>query len=278
MARRILQCRDLPRLREGLEAGAEWRKALDVAEQSFVEAAFSAPVVGLRAPLVAGSSFFVRWGSGYRKASNTLASLVRTELPGDAPQRVALVDELLNVASLQKRWDSDMEFCIQSLGEYWRGERTDFGRLLTITLWCERVAAGASDCSVDAALRLAQSPEDLARQYRSLSEQAPLARRAVDDVLNILDIEPEAFSKQETGSSELDDIAYRVERMAQSTDRYVNWAQLSRHHSKLVKAGLPDLALKMRTLALDGAAAATELRYARSERLWKAAIGASPAL
>lgn len=279
LARTILSAPDLPRLQEALQAGARWRSTYEGALATFVEAAFQTPATNLRGPLIAGTqSFFARWGGAYRGASRELAGLLRGALPKPADERVELVDRLGAVAAMRTAWDDDRDYCARVLGDAWRGEKTDFERLLTVADWCSRLRTASMKPSEDRMLDLASRPDSIAAMRSALRETAPAAATAVQDVVRLLDLDPALFGGEGVEEGDLGEIAARFGAMAASTDRYAAWAQLARLHGMIVDAGIADLADRMRDGDLTGSSAGIELRFARAERLWNIALDASPAL
>lgn len=275
----LLSAPDLPRLKKAIEAGFSWRSSHDAAEEIFVEAAFATPTAALRGPLVSGTrSFLARLGGAYRAASRELASFLRGALPKAADKRVELVDRLNGVGSLKARWEDDKDYCLRALGDAWHGERTDFGALLSIATWCERVCGASLNCPHVALLALAQQPDLLAKMRHALSKTEPLVRHCLDEVVRVLKLDLNAFGELGPEKANLDQMAARLGAMASSTDRYAAWTNLTRLHGRLVSGGVADLAQRMRVGDFDDVAAAVELRFARAERLWSVALGSSPVL
>ena len=279
VARAVLSAPDPTRLRETIEAGVAWRTAQDGAAAIFVDAAFQTQVGHLRAPLVRGSrSFFARWGGAYRSASRGLAGLLRGEMPKSAADRVALVDQLTALAAMRTAWQGDREYCARMLGDAWRNERTDFGRLLPAIAWSERLRTAGMSTPEDRMLDLAGHADVLASMQRALRETEPVARAALHDATTLLEILPSSWGLESFDTAPIQAIGDRLQGMAQATDRYASFAQLARLHRALDQAGLGTLAERMRSRSLNGSSAAIELQFARAERLWKTALDQSPAL
>ena len=274
LARALLAAPDPARLADGLASAGAWRAARDAAEVDFVDAAFATDVTQLHAPLVAGaSSFFARWGSAYRSASRVLAGLLRGPLPSMADERLALVDRLLDVQALRRRWSEDEAFLAAATGAAWRGERTDFAATATVAAWCAGVRAAPLAAAPDRLVMIASAPADLAAMIDALRRAEPTARTATGQVIRALQLDGDAFAE-----ADLTDVAARFRVMASSVDRYGEWARLCALRAKLEAAGLGELASRVAAGALDGPAAVTELRFARAERIWRDAVAAQPAL
>ncbi len=273
-ARALLVTADPVRLREGLDGAQDWRAARNAAGADFVDAAFTTDVADLRAPLVAGaSSFFSRWGSAYRSASRTLAGSLRGPLPSSADGRLALLDRLLDVQALRARWGEDEAFLASALGGAWRGERTDFVATAALATWCAGLGGAPLIADPERLVRIASAPAELAMTTNALRQAQTCARTAIDQVVRALEPDCGTFAQ-----ADLTEVAARLRAMAASTDRYGEWARLCSLRERLDAVGLGDLAARVASGAIDGQAAATELRFARAERLWQGAIATQPAL
>jgi hypothetical protein len=97
-----------------------------------------------------------------------------------------------------------------------RGERTDFERLLTIDIWCRRLADAAIQPSSDAALSLAATPVRIAAMRRTLAAATPAARLGIDEVSCLLDLDPQSFRPDGVESSPLLGIAGRFGAIARA--------------------------------------------------------------
>lgn len=278
-ARAMLSSLDLPRLHEALRTGTAWKEARDRAEAIFIEAAFDVHAASLRGPFVSGArSFLARWGGAYRGASQELAGLMRETLPKTAAERLELVDRLTQISATKARWSGESEYCGRVLGDAWRGERTDFVRLLSIADWCNRLSGSPLKAPQDLMLALAGRADAVAAMRRALREAEPMARTALREAVRLLDLDVSALGEGGLDGSDLNAVAARFGSMAAATDRYASWAQLARLHDTLRAAGIADLADRMRSGELDCTTASVELRFARAERLWKLAIEQNPIL
>ncbi len=279
IARVILSAPDLERLRQMIQAGADWRGARDQGAVLFIDAAFEYSAAGLRAPLVAGAnSFFAQWGSAYRKASRELAGLLRGQLPKSAAERVKLLDLLGDIGSKKTQWEADREYGARVLGAEYRGELTNFGQLLAIVQWCERLAGALMSCEREAMLRFTTQADAIAQMRAEIREAEPIARTAVQELFRLLDIDVEVLGPGGIDKADLTSLALRLESMANALDRYASWAEMSRLNQRLIEAGVPELAERMRTGMLDGPAASMELRFARAECIWREALKQSAIL
>lgn len=278
LAKAVFITSDLVRLTEAVETARKWRTLRDAEASLFTEAAFDSEVAGLRSPLVAGiSSFFARWGSAYRDASRQLAGMLQGPLPKTAAERVDNIDRLLQVRQLRSRWGEDESFMSKALGEFWRGERTDFDRVETIVKWVSQVKEAPLSIEADFAITLGTDSSTLDSMIAQLESQGPLARRAIDKVIATIQLDPAAF---DGGLQDVNitDIRARFFTMAEATDRYADWARLCGLQRKLDRGGLSALSNRISDGSLDASSAVVELKFARAERLWQHALEAAPAL
>jgi hypothetical protein len=279
LASQIISAPDKTRLAEALDKAATWSRERDAAAATFVEEAFSKAVSGLRTPIVAGeASFFRRWGSEYRNASRALAGLLRGGLPKAASERLALINRLSTIQEMRTRWGEDEAYCASVLGELWRGERTDFDGVRGISDWCRRVGEAKLPIAPDWAVNLAMASGELADLAHALRQAEPGAREALDDVAQLLGLDPTTLGSVSIEEAELRRVTTRFESIAKATDRYSEWTRLNHLKTRLESLGAGALAARMDAGVLDGPRATTELRFARAERLWRDALAASPEL
>lgn len=275
----LLAEHDLARLTGALRAGAAWRAARDAAAAQFVDAAFDASPLALRGALAAGTqSFLARWGGAYRGASRELAGMLRGALPKRAPERLALVDLLIEIDAQKKRWQEDEAYCATRLGQAWRGAQTDFAALLSVAAWCEQARKAPLACPPRILVALGSQPDLVAGIARKLGELEPAAEAAVLDVTNTLQLAPKVLGNEDPSHHLLPAVRAWIERVLASGDKYAGWAALRKARAAIAKAGLQDVAARMEAGSVDAGQAATELRFSRAEQLWNAARAASPAL
>jgi hypothetical protein len=268
----ILRADDKPRLTETLAEGAAWRERFDAVQPYFIESAFAPPAAHLRGPLVAGeSSFFARLGSAYRNASKELAGLLRDKLPKKAAERLELLDDLLDVQARYDRWNEDHAYCANILGDEWRGPRTNFELLNLTTRWAAHLCEADIQLSPNSAIATAAKPDALSTWQTQLAELAKLAEEETDAAFGIVVLERRS-------EAPVADIIKRIEEMSAAIPDYQKWSQYCQLVDKLGNAGLGDLIAKMNIEGLTAESAATELRFARAERLWNRALQENSAL
>ncbi|MDF1836185.1 MAG: DUF4011 domain-containing protein, partial [Alteraurantiacibacter sp. bin_em_oilr2.035] len=279
LAKELLRCRDMARLSQALASGRRWREERDAASDYFIDHAFTTDVAHLRAPLIAGTtSFFARWGSSYRNASRELAGLLTDQLPKSADERVELVDSLLQVSRLRNEWGQEEEFCRTTLGENWRCERTDWGRIEAVQAWAARVSSANADLDAEPEFlvptALAVERKNWADKIKQLAGPARTSVALVRDRLRIAD------DRFEEGwdDAQLAEIVGALATMSEAIERYPEWAALVDARAKADAAGIGSLADRMASGECDADAAVVELKFARAEAIWERALGAEPAL
>lgn len=278
LARTIFGISDPARLAEALTTALTWRELRDTATTVFTEAAFEDNVAHLRASLVAGAaSFFARWGSAYRGASRHLGGILRDPLPKAAADRIELVDRLLEIKRLRVHWGDDEAFMGAALGEIWRGERTDFSRTALVAEWVSSARNVPLAIGTEQALALGSDGPAIGAGIGALERLAPVARAAIDRIVAVLQLDAAIFEGG-TDGVDLMDIAARFSAMADSIERYAEWAHLCRLGKRLSDGGVAALAERVADGALNGSAAVIELKFARAERLWRESITAWPEL
>ncbi len=78
-----------------------------------------------------------------------LRDCLSDQLPKSADERVELVDRLLQVSRLRSEWGQEEDFCRTTLGENWRGERTEWEGIQAILAWAVRVSVANADLNAE---------------------------------------------------------------------------------------------------------------------------------
>lgn len=279
LARSMLGCSDLQRLKDTLAAGLTWRRSFDASSSAFVDAAFTQSAGRLRPPLIAGTqSFFARWGGAYRGASRDLAGLLREPLPKDAASRLGHVDTLCDLEARRSNWQEDQDFCARVLVDAWRGDKTDFEKLTAIAEWCAQLQAATLKCPVDALLHLASDTKNLREIRKVLADAQAPANQSSQEIVRALDLDLAVFGQETLVSFDLDALSQRFGEMLAGKDRYAAWGQMVRLEGQLKSTGLDELTQGLCDGSLNSQSAITELRFARAEYQWQAALQRWPEL
>ncbi len=275
----MLRAASLPRLREALTVGREWQEVHLACSGTFVETAFDRSAAHLRGPLAAGAqSFFARWNGAYRVACRDLTGFLREPLPKAPSARLKLVDSLCNVQAKRKSWEAEEPLCARVFENSWRGAKSDFDHLCSVAAWCERLKSTALFGAADSALQLSERP-DVLRQLRSDLQQAVQAvRDHVSELIEALDLDVSIWGGGDLEQLDLETLSRGLARMAWSLEGYPLWCRLSALETQLRGAGIGELVEALKAGRVDCQGAATELRFARVERLWAQALKRSDEL
>jgi hypothetical protein len=278
VVRQLFSISDHARLARNLAEGAAWKKARVDAEDTFVDAAFSISATPLRSAIARGAaSFLTRWGSSYRKASGELSGVLRRDLPKRASERLTLAARLADIQESRERWRAEEDYCARTLGELWRGERTDFETLHACSEWIGRLGAAELRIDVASAIELAVSAETRKALWDRL-KQAEQAKPALLQFMQLLLFDFAPLGASNFDEVDLRNLASRLELIRGALDRYGEWAELNRAREPLITQGLASLLQRMEAGTLTGSDAAEELRYARAELLWRHALDQFPPL
>lgn len=279
LAQALLRCADRGRLKEALATGQRWREERDAVQELFVDHAFDSDVSHLRGPLVAGTqSFFSRWGSAYRSASRELAGLLKDPLPRTAEERLGQVDRLLEIARLRSEWGAEEAFCQKAAGDDWRGGKTDWAAIEKVRSWADDVHSANDYLNAEPdALTAAARAEEREQWIENLRQVHKQACGSVGEIRSVLELGDDRFEEpwNETGLLE---IAAALDAMAESIERYSEWAELIAARKLVDEAGVGPLADRIASGQLSADAAVAELRFARAEAIWKRALDENPAL
>lgn len=269
-----------PRLSEGLAAGTAWAEARAMAEARIGAAAWSADVVALRPPLVRGqASFLSRIFGGYRRASAELGSLLTGALPKSPANRLALVDEVIEVQTLRRRLEEEEGWLQSALGPEWRGERTPFTKIQAAANWLgdlKRCGTFATAAQVTAASGALPDPVEASR---TLSVQVTACREIVSTPLTRLKIKlAQADLGANPDTASLSEVRAAFAQMADNSSRYGDWAGLMRAIETAKAAGAGAVLDAVADGRVEPNRACDEFAYACAEARWTAARSARPDL
>lgn len=267
------------RFAEALEAGVIWARARSAAEGKFATSAWNAELGQIRSAIVAGqSSFLARIFGPYRKASIAFAGLLKEPLPKTAVERLSLVDQLAEVQSRRNRLADEEAWLQSSLGEHWRGERTDFEAYKTLVYWLKKAKAAGfvSVADVMSALDMLQQPSEIAALLLAGAQDAQSKAEKPIDRLK-LDLKQTGLEADLKGAS-MADLATIYDEMRTESWSYASWADLARTTQQMIDAGAGDIVDAIADGRIEPDSAQIEFSYACAEARWNAARIAKPAL
>ena len=193
-------------------------------------------------------------------------------------ERRRLVDELVEVRQLRKRWEDEAEFCSKALGGAWRSERTEFDSLYSLAAWAAGLLKVDFSFHAKGLLALASDGSRLSRCLEGIERLASTGKGLVDKVAHLLDWDPRSLGATEVNDVKLRALVAWLAALASEPQAYEQWVHLIRLEGAIVSSGFAELVARVRSGTFTGEQAVTELRFARAERLWKDALQRHPIL
>ena len=280
---RCLAARNLRERTDALEIariGVAAQQAIATSRRLFLAPAHQADVAAVRSHLARGvGSWLARFGGGYRRASAELGTWLTGALPTTASERVAIVDSLADLITKKSALSQCAAEARALFGPIWSSERTDFAGIIRASEWLTRATARGLGTSVEQALFLANRPEIATRLPENLRQDSQKVRTDTLAFVDTLGLDlTAAFGAASADELPLSDLVDRIETWTQSLDRYSEWAELSRLDAEVRGTGASGLADRIALGQLPPEHAVEELRHARAEVLWTAAIKLDPEL
>jgi very-short-patch-repair endonuclease len=274
-----LSAADRALLREIVGRGMDAVAAIAAVGERFRPAALEADPGGVRSGLARGVGAWFPWLSGsYRRASAELATWLVEPLPATAAERLACADALVDLRARRRALAEDATAAVALIGPLWTGERTDFAALNRVAAWLDEAQAAGVGEGLGPALQVAAAggAEEAATRLAFASDAVAQVLATLFSTL-ALDC-PTAFGVAGPEAIPLEEANARLAAWAAPGDSYAAFADLARCDAELRAAGLAALADRLADGRLDPERAGEELRHARAEALWKAAIKAAPDL
>ncbi|MCS4193518.1 very-short-patch-repair endonuclease/DNA polymerase III delta prime subunit/DNA-binding MarR family transcriptional regulator [Salinibacter ruber] len=183
-------------LRDLVEAGERYAALHAEHDEVLIPEAWDQDVFDIRQGLAKHGEKWYRWIFGeWRTAKNDLAALCRQDLPGEAQERLDLVDAILEAQRLTETLDEHEALASEAFGASWRGASSDWTRLREVTDYLIEVHQAVREGRLPEALlgTLADLP-DLGA-VESMVEELYAHRQELsdvtEDVQNEIDLDPE---------------------------------------------------------------------------------------
>lgn len=227
-AQTIAQHGGIDRARHLAEIGTAYDVARSAHGALFNSSAVTARIDHLRSMLATGNSFFGRLGRAYRTASSELASLTKSALPKRQPERMQLLDKLVQIQESRGRLLALEPLGIELIGNLWRGENTDFGSLSAATAWLGQLLQTAVKLNAEAAVGLRKHEPAQLRVLRDhVAKRGFDVRAQAQEVIATLNLDLESvFGASTIESVPFDRLSAAVRVWLANLERLDEWAQL----------------------------------------------------
>ena len=266
------------RIRDASELGVAWTDLKAAHAATFVDAAWDIPSAPLRVSLTAGLSFFGRFRSSYRRASKLLATLIKVPLPRTAQHRIAMVDTLIAIEKAREELKAEDAAMSVVLPVHWRGPRTDFALLHTVSGALHSLAAQLVTPRVDSVIEITR--QKLACDYiAELKRLSDAIVHAADDVLLALGVNVrEAFQVEGLDHIPLRALAVKAQVWRDSQSRFDEWRRLATADLRVRNLSATALADALAAGRVPPSAAKAVLDCTFAETVWQKAVAALPDL
>lgn len=269
------------RMSDGLEAGERWFLSFEPASSRFGSSAWAySSAAVIRPHLVAGqNSVFSRIFGKYRGASKELASLLAGELPKTPGERLALLDQLIEVQSRRKRLAEEEPWLQSALGAEWRGERTPFSSLKATFHWLSDVKSSVRFKNSADLKRALAALDDPTAVGNALAERVRVCRSRIEAPLKRLDLDlGQADMPLQLEVVPLEELREAFAQMSRAPGGYGEWVKLLRSTAQAEQNGAGAVIDAIGDGRIDPSLAAQEFAYACAEARWNAARAERPEL
>ncbi|GAB0057353.1 hypothetical protein SIID45300_01680 [Candidatus Magnetaquicoccaceae bacterium FCR-1] len=251
-----------------LHAGQDWQSVREKEAALYTEAALTFPLDDLRTRIYHGvCSFWSRLFGGYREASRALQVLVNVPTPKEPEKKLALIDTLLSLQRIRATLAQNEALLSSALGGFWRGESTDFTRMISIHEWVQALRSTYKNNATQAVIQKLASKRQTAANHKAdwmrLHEAATVALRVVSDRLDLVEANDTRLFRHP-----LEDLHARFTRMSQEIHRYSEWVSLERNKQTVISSGLLSLIESLEKRSLPASRATDEFLYALAESRW----------
>jgi very-short-patch-repair endonuclease len=266
------------RIREASEMGVIWADLRAAHVETFVDAAWDIPPAPLRLSLATGLSFFGRFRSSYRRASKLLATLIKVPLPRTAQNGIGMVDMLVAVEKARDELKAEDAAMSAMLPIHWRGPKTDFVLLRTVSSALHSLATQPVALRVESVIEMARTglALDYIAELRRLSDALI---HAIDRILLALNVSVrDAFRVEGSDQIQLRDLAAKARVWRDTQSRFDEWRRLATADSRVRSLSASALAEALATGRIHPAAAKAVLDCSFAETVWSKLVTAQPEL
>ncbi|MCJ8325362.1 MAG: DUF3320 domain-containing protein [Rhizobiales bacterium] len=255
-----------------LHSAIKWQETVDN-NNTFIEFAWTIPVDHLRRELVkGGNSFFARVGSGYRGASNELASLLAIKLPKKAKDRLEILDNLISAQIIYKNYAELEQLLQKTLGVHWLGLKTQFTHIYKSIAWQEDIEAFGWKLPLEILQVFATDPQEAQSIANKITNNLEPVIKGIEKVESQFELEPiAAYNAKDFHYASMDTLEKVFSGFSAKSELYSEWVQLSLKISEINSFGLPELMTRISDSSQTVSQVKNELRYARADAIWNLA-------
>jgi hypothetical protein len=272
LLRSVAVASDLRRLSQTIASVNAATGILSTLGRSFLQTAWKLDFSSIRPGIESGlNSWIARIRRPYRHASRTLASVLAVPIPRHASHRLNLIDSLLQVKQLCGAIERNNQFCRTTLGNAWRGLRTDTAVVSQAVDWLGRVRA--SPIRPDPIRCIGFNSESVNRIAAVLEAHVREVRINFEEVVAVLRLDlRRAFGVNAVEEVPLSKLAETAKSWHASPERFDEWVRLATADRALRHSCAEQLAELLATGQLQPDCAVGEFQFARAEALWKMAV------
>jgi very-short-patch-repair endonuclease len=235
-------------LEEVIETGLHLKKLKEKLSNTISDAAMSTDLQDCRLQLAMhGESIVRHFKSSYKQSVSLLKSVLTIELPKSNQERLALIDDILNMQRLEKKLHEQEQEGKFAFGHLWQSQRTDWAKLSDIISWCNNL----SNFELPEGFLISCSKISDLSNWNSLSNKlasnVPAFFVTVSSLFGVLNLDiPVAFDETKSiDDIDRDNLLQRVIDWGQGTETLSKWISFKTQFNKLEANGLKVFASKL---------------------------------
>lgn len=259
--------------------GCRWQEINAWCIETFHHHAWNAEIESLYASISsAQDSFFKRLMPSYRKASRQLSILLRLPLPKKHQDRALALKNLIEAAKLKTRIANHDSDGLTVFATEWQCERTDFYRLEKIIDWVGKIKSlplNLDDRFISCGItnpQFSSLADELDAHWRKSFENLKFVVKMLNFDFLV------GFGAENISDITLKSLQERAKNWLAYIDRLDEWLRLAASKEQLETLGVGVLTDALADGSVPVGHASDELRYSRSEMLWKRAVEKEPRL
>jgi very-short-patch-repair endonuclease len=237
----------VPLLNELVQSGMKHTELKAKLSTAVADAAWNTDFTQCRQQLAMHGESMLRFmKSSYREAVALLKSCLTCPLPKSHAERLALVDDIIQVQKIEKLLGEQHEAGLNGFGELWQGVRSDWQPMMSLLTWrnalpvdklpkdflvhCAKITTPSE--WRDLATRIGKEVPAFFAKAVALMDSLQLDMQLAFGVENVLDIDREAF-------------AARLEQWILTTETLSKWIAFKGRYDLLCSKGVQSIAEKL---------------------------------